>query len=176
MAKGKRNKGEYCRRLRRRRVHPSHNHTQHAKTQPATDQQQQFTAERHSMEPNMRPFRNKAVPSHRIEPTTSPFAQRVYEAVSQIPQGEVRTYGDIAKMIGCRSAQAVGQALRHNPYAPEVPCHRVVAADGSLCGFFGKNDAHALRQKRQLLESEGIIFDANGKVACLMKKGTDRQA
>jgi len=92
------------------------------------------------------------------------FQRRVYEATRQIPCGHVVTYGELARRIGCGSPRAVGQALRANPFAPEVPCHRVVAADGSLTGFGGKCDAAALARKRRLLEAEGVVFDSNGRV------------
>ena len=71
-----------------------------------------------------------------------------------IPAGTTISYGELARRIGCRSAQAVGQALRRNPFAPDVPCHRVVAADGSLGGYNGERDGEQLERKRQLLESE----------------------
>lgn len=86
------------------------------------------------------------------------FEKRVYDAVSLIPKGSVATYGEIAKKIGCQSARAVGQALRKNPYAPKVPCHRVISADGSLGGFFGSRSDEALARKMALLESEGVII------------------
>lgn len=92
------------------------------------------------------------------------FQRRVYEATRKIPRGEVRTYGQMAQMINCGSAQAVGQALRRNPFAPEVPCHRVVAADGSLCGFYGQREGEQVQRKRAMLEKEGVQFDAQGKV------------
>lgn len=62
------------------------------------------------------------------------FETRVYDLCSQIPRGQVSTYGDMAKSLGS-SPRAVGQALRRNPFAPEVPCHRVVAADRKIGGF-----------------------------------------
>lgn len=94
----------------------------------------------------------------------TPFRQRVYDETRKIPCGSVITYGELARRIGCKSARAVGQALRVNPFAPEVPCHRVVAADGSLTGFYGKQDATALGRKRRLLEAEGVLFDNEGRV------------
>ena len=72
----------------------------------------------------------------------------------EVPAGETITYGELARRIGCRSTQAVGQALKRNPYAPDVPCHRVIAADGSLCGYNGRRDGEELERKRQLLNSE----------------------
>lgn len=91
------------------------------------------------------------------------FQQRVYDETRRIPKGQVISYGELARRIGCRSAQAVGQALRVNPFAPEVPCHRVVAKDGSLTGFYGCTDDDAIAKKRALLIAEGVKFDKEGK-------------
>lgn len=85
------------------------------------------------------------------------FQRRVYLALLTVPCGETITYGELARRIGCRSAQAVGQALRRNPFAPDVPCHRVIAADGSLGGFHGERDGAMLEKKRALLLAEGAI-------------------
>ena len=82
------------------------------------------------------------------------FQRRVYLALLDVPAGTTITYGDLAKRIGCRSAQAIGQALRRNPFAPDVPCHRVVAADGSLGGYMGERDGEQIEYKRRLLEAE----------------------
>ena len=66
----------------------------------------------------------------------APFDRDVYEAARAVPPGTTVTYGDIAKRIGePHAAQAVGQALGRNPFAPIVPCHRIVAADGKMHGF-----------------------------------------
>ncbi len=92
------------------------------------------------------------------------FERKVYSAVSKIPPGFVSTYSAIAAACGSGSPRAVGQALRKNPFAPEVPCHRVVRADGLTGGFFGKTSRVALDQKRRLLEEEGIAFDTHGRV------------
>lgn len=88
----------------------------------------------------------------------TPFQERVYEAPRKIPRGTVVSYGELARRIGCACPRAVAQALRRNPFAPEVPCHRVVAADGSLTGFAGRSDVAALEKKCRLLESEGVRF------------------
>ena len=77
-----------------------------------------------------------------------------YLALLDVPSGTTITYGELAKRIGCRSAQAIGQALRRNPFAPDVPCHRVVAADGSLGGYNGERDGEQIEYKRRLLEVE----------------------
>lgn len=99
----------------------------------------------------------------------TPFQRRVYDETRRIPRGTVITYGELARRIGCGSAQAVGQALRRNPFAPEVPCHRVVAADGSLHGFYGERSGVALGRKRALLESEGVTFDGDRVAAKFVK-------
>lgn len=82
------------------------------------------------------------------------FQRRVYLALLNIPIGEFITYSELARRIGCGSAQAVGQALKRNPFAPEVPCHRVVAANGSIGGYMGKRCGEEIERKRQLLEQE----------------------
>ena len=82
------------------------------------------------------------------------FQRRVYLALLDVPRGATITYGELARRIVCRSAQAVGQALKRNPFAPEVPCHRVVAADGSLGGYFGKRSEEMLERKQALLDAE----------------------
>ena len=84
------------------------------------------------------------------------FFERVYEVVEQIPEGMVATYGQVALLAGRpRSARYVGYALHGNPRPGEIPCHRVVFADGRICdGFaFGGPDA-----QRELLLGEGVAF------------------
>jgi methylated-DNA-[protein]-cysteine S-methyltransferase len=84
------------------------------------------------------------------------FQKKVYEATSQIPHGETRTYGWVAQKIGKTFAcRAVGQALRKNPMPLLIPCHRVVS-NQSLGGFMGEDDpsAPSIGLKKQLLELE----------------------
>ena len=92
----------------------------------------------------------------RLEQSTeiTPFQRRVYMELLNVPAGSTITYGELARRIGCRSAQAVGQALKRNPFAPEVPCHRVVAADGSIGGYFGEREGEMIDRKRKLLNKE----------------------
>ena len=85
------------------------------------------------------------------------FQRRVYLELLNIPAGTTITYGDLARRIGCGSAQAVGQALKRNPFAPAVPCHRGVAADGSLGGYNGMREGEYVERKRALLEQERAI-------------------
>ena len=96
------------------------------------------------------------------------FQRRVYGAVSRIPRGSVATYGQVARVIGCGSARAVGQALRRNPFAPRVPCHRVIRADLTIGGFSGETAGREIERKLALLESEGVAFDPEG---CLQDRG-----
>lgn len=81
------------------------------------------------------------------------FQRRVYLALLEVPRGETVTYGELARRIGCRSAQAVGQALRRNPFAPLVPCHRVVAANG-IGGFHGQRSGEMIEKKKEMLRGE----------------------
>ena len=80
------------------------------------------------------------------------FQRRVLAACRHIPAGQVVTYGELARRAGRPgAARAVGRAMAANPLPLVIPCHRVVAADGSLCGFSG---AGGLAMKRRLLEHE----------------------
>lgn len=82
------------------------------------------------------------------------FQRKVYLELLNVPRGETVSYGELARRIGCGSAQAVGQALKRNPFAPEVPCHRVIAADGTLGGFHGEMEGMMIEKKRALLKKE----------------------
>ncbi len=82
------------------------------------------------------------------------FQRRVYLELLRVPRGETISYGELARRIGCRSAQAVGQALKRNPFAPDVPCHRVVASDGGIGGFHGQREGEMIEKKMRLLDEE----------------------
>jgi len=87
------------------------------------------------------------------------FKDVVYTITSKIPKGNVATYGQIAKLAGNpKAARAVGMCMRTNPFAPRVPCHRVVGSDGRLVGYSGKN---GVAGKRALLTKEGVVFKGN---------------
>jgi methylated-DNA-[protein]-cysteine S-methyltransferase len=83
------------------------------------------------------------------------FQQRTWHAISRIPAGEVRTYGELSAEIG-GTARAVGQACGANPFPIVVPCHRVVAKTG-LGGFANASDGWLLETKRWLLRHEGVL-------------------
>ena len=85
-----------------------------------------------------------------LRPAGSPFRQRVYRLLRQIPRGRTVTYGELARLLSCASAQAVGGAVGHNPISILIPCHRVVGVDGSLTGYAG-----GLARKQWLLTLEG---------------------
>lgn len=81
----------------------------------------------------------------------TPFARAVYAVVRRIPRGQTRSYAWVARQLGDPGlARAVGNALHRNPFAPQVPCHRVIRTDGRLGGFAG-----GPARKRSLLRREG---------------------
>lgn len=82
------------------------------------------------------------------------FQRKVYLALLDVPRGKTISYRELGERIGCRSAQAIGQALKRNPFAPDVPCHRVIAANGSIGGFHGMREGEMIEKKRKLLEEE----------------------
>lgn len=79
----------------------------------------------------------------------TPFQQRVWQALLDIPYGQTISYGELARHIGCRSVQAVGQAVGRNPISIIVPCHRVIGSNGSLVGY-----EWGLERKQYLLQLE----------------------
>ena len=82
------------------------------------------------------------------------FQLKVWAYLRKIPRGSVRTYSQLAKDIGKPLAtRAVANAIGKNPYAPKIPCHRVIKSDGSLGGYSGKG---GVKIKRFLLKKEGI--------------------
>ena len=84
------------------------------------------------------------------------FQLEVWTYLKQIPRGSVKTYSQVAKGIGKPLAvRAVANAISKNPYAPRVPCHRVIRSDGSLGGYSGKG---GIKTKKLLLKKEGITL------------------
>ena len=84
------------------------------------------------------------------------FQQKVYDLCKRVPRGRVTTYGEIGRKLGIQGYRAVGMALNRNPFAPYVPCHRVVSSDGSIGGF-----ARGARAKIRILEKEGVRVKKN---------------
>lgn len=86
---------------------------------------------------------------HMLALRGSEFRRRVWQRLCEIPYGTTVTYGQIARDLGCRSAQAVGSAIAHNPISLIIPCHRVIAANGNLTGY-----AAGTPRKKWLLQHE----------------------
>lgn len=90
------------------------------------------------------------------------FTKRIYDVVREIPRGRVMSYGQVARLAGNpRGARGVGFALHRNPAPGEIPCHRVVFRDGSVCTGYAFGGPEV---QRQLLEAEGVGFLADGRV------------
>lgn len=100
------------------------------------------------------------------EPTFTPplqirgstFRKQVWNLLLEIPYGHTMTYGEIARKLQCKSAQAVGGAVGHNPISLIIPCHRVIGADGSLTGYAG-----GVERKASLLKLESNKQDIKNK-------------
>ncbi|MBF0288458.1 MAG: MGMT family protein [SAR324 cluster bacterium] len=90
-----------------------------------------------------------------------PLYQKIYEIVCHIPPGQVATYGQIAKIAGGCTARMVGYAMAVTPWDQDIPWQRVINSRGKISPrHHGKGDL----LQRQLLESEGVVFDAQEKV------------
>ena len=84
------------------------------------------------------------------------FQIKVWKYLKTIKKGSVLTYSDVAKGINKpKAVRAVANAIGKNPYAPKIPCHRVIRSDGSLGGYSGKG---GISKKRQLLKSEKVFI------------------
>ena len=84
------------------------------------------------------------------------FQKKVWNYLKTIKKGSVKSYKEVAIGINRpKSARAVANAVGKNPFAPKIPCHRVIRSDGSLGGYSGKG---GVKTKRKLLKKEGITF------------------
>ena len=84
------------------------------------------------------------------------FQLKVWKYLKRIPKGELRTYSQVAIAIKKpKAVRAVANAIAKNPYAPKIPCHRVIRSDGTLGGYSGKG---GINTKRKLLKLEGILL------------------
>ena len=79
------------------------------------------------------------------------FNEKCYEILKKVPRGKVTTYKEIALALKSKGYRAVGNAMNKNPYAPHVPCHRVVGSDGKMVGF-----ADGVNKKIKMLRGEGV--------------------
>ncbi|KAL9114639.1 MAG: hypothetical protein Q9227_001317 [Pyrenula ochraceoflavens] len=97
-------------------------------------------------------------------PQLTDYRKRLYSTLMSVPRGSFTTYAALSDYLNS-SARAVGNGMRNNPFAPDVPCHRVLASDHSIGGFggsWGKDGKHA-DKKLELLRNEGVRFDGKGK-------------
>lgn len=109
-------------------------------------------------------FLRKTMGRIETHPTLTPYRKRLYATLLSVPKGRYTTYAAMSDYLES-SARAVGNGMRNNPFAPDVPCHRVLAANGSIGGFNGEwgKDGKYASKKIELLRSEGVRFDVSGK-------------
>jgi methylated-DNA-[protein]-cysteine S-methyltransferase len=86
----------------------------------------------------------------------TPFNEKCYKILRKVPKGKVTTYKEIAKVLNSLAYRAIGNAMNKNPYAPAVPCHRVINSNGDVGGFFS-----GTKNKVRLLKTEGIEIKNN---------------
>jgi methylated-DNA-[protein]-cysteine S-methyltransferase len=79
------------------------------------------------------------------------FSEKIYLKLKEVPSGSITTYKDLSHAINSKAYRAVGTAMNKNPYAPEVPCHRVVNSNGSVGGFL-----HGTVAKIKILKKEDV--------------------
>ncbi|KAI0422502.1 6-O-methylguanine DNA methyltransferase [Xylaria grammica] len=148
--------------IKRKRIAKSTSKSTHPLKQTRTAPTRNIVAEIVPRPEDMGPQLERIAASNR---TT--FEKKVWTLLCQIPPGCVSTYGLMASHMGS-SPRAVGNALRRNPFAPQVPCHRVVATGGALGGFKGhpsKNgEGVTIGEKRLLLRKEGVKINEKGVV------------
>ncbi len=88
------------------------------------------------------------------------FSEKVYELCRKIPDGKISTYREIAKKLNTKSYRAVGQALKHNQNPKNIPCFKIVKANGDVGGYSGINPKN-ISKKIRLLKNEGIKIKDN---------------
>ena len=102
-------------------------------------------------------------PSTKALSLGTPFQQKVWSELLNIPRGTTITYQELAKRIGKpKAVRAVANAVGKNPCAPDVPCHRVVRSDGSLGGYSAPG---GIQKKISLLKKEGVSFTSANTIA-----------
>ncbi|MDR3031415.1 MAG: methylated-DNA--[protein]-cysteine S-methyltransferase [Holosporales bacterium] len=96
---------------------------------------------------------NYEAPQIPINPSGTTFQKKVWDILISIPFGKTTTYGEIAKILGIKSARAIGSAVGRNPIAILIPCHRVIGYNGKLIGYAGGID-----RKASLLRLENCVL------------------
>ena len=91
--------------------------------------------------------------------------QKVYKKLTEVPQGKITTYVELAKAVGLKNGQRViGQIMKKNPYPVIIPCHRVVKLDGKVGGYaYGEDIKINMLQKEGIKIQDGKILDWNKK-------------
>jgi methylated-DNA-[protein]-cysteine S-methyltransferase len=84
----------------------------------------------------------------------SSFAKQVYHTLLHVPRGKVTTYKALGDAVGVKGYRAIGRVMNKNPFAPDVPCHRVIASNGTLHGY-----ASGLSNKEKILSEEGVSIE-----------------
>jgi len=84
------------------------------------------------------------------------FNSHCYSLLKKVPKGKVTTYKALAHVLNTKAYRAVGKAMNQNPYAPKVPCHRVIKSNGEIGGF-----ASGTNRKIEMLKKEGIVVKNN---------------
>ncbi|KAG8860542.1 hypothetical protein FRB96_003796 [Tulasnella sp. 330] len=103
--------------------------------------------------------------------TVTPHQWAVYDLIYTIPPGKVSTYKDVCAALGSGSPRSIGTALRINPFAPYIPCHRVIATTGFVGGYCGQwgpqsqDGGKMYNKKLALLQEEGVRFDVKGMLS-----------
>ncbi|MBU0666892.1 MAG: MGMT family protein [Nanoarchaeota archaeon] len=93
------------------------------------------------------------------------FEEKIYLTLRKVPRDKVTTYGELARAVGTRAYRAVGNAMNKNPYAPAVPCHRVVCSDGRIGGFrSGVDKKISLLKKEGVQVKKGFVLDFEKKL------------
>ncbi len=87
------------------------------------------------------------------------FNEKCYAVLKKVPKGKVTTYKEIARAINSKAYRAVGNAMNKNPYAPIVPCHRVINSNGDVGGF-----ASGAKKKIEMLKKEGVEISNQNKI------------
>jgi O-6-methylguanine DNA methyltransferase len=94
------------------------------------------------------------------------FEQEVWNALKLIPKGKITTYKEIANYLNTKGIRAVANAVAKNPYAPKIPCHRVVKSNAQIGGYSAKG---GIKTKIELLKKEGV-FVKEGKIVDFKNK------
>ncbi|EEH50404.2 uncharacterized protein PADG_06483 [Paracoccidioides brasiliensis Pb18] len=140
---------------------PSLTTTPKSPSSPILTNQSQSQSQPQPIDPALLPTLRRLT----THPSLTPHQRKVYRTLLSIPRGRWTTYATLASHLSS-SPRAIGNAMRTNPFAPDVPCHRVLASDRTVGGYKGKwgNGGDYATEKMGLLRGEGVVFDGKGRV------------